>query len=252
MDWTMLGIILAPIFFIVTIVLAIRLNKKKKPAWAHKTRKVIGLGSDAPPELKMTFAGKPVTDVYRTTFIYFNRGNETIPQEHVTEPIAVHFEGADILREPARLAMSKEANKVSVTQSTKDGDNVVALQFLYLDHNDGVVVEVLHTESRRIRCSGNIMGTDKTKDMGEFIPPSSKQLPIRLAGVIVLAAMVLALITLTVMRYRFGMLEDSNWVGGFFAGFLGVALGMMAAGGNVIGVIKSVRFPAWSVSGKEK
>lgn len=250
MDWTLLGIILAAIFFIATVVLARRLAKKKKPAWAHSTTKVIGLGSDAPPELKMSFAGKPVADVYRTIFIYLNKGNETIPQAHVTEKIAVHFEGADILRKPTILAASMEANKVSVGQSTKDGDNVIALQFLYLDHDDGVVVEVLHTESQRIKCSGNIMGTDKIEDMGKFIPPRSKRLLTRLRIVITSGIIVLTTIALVIIRYKFGMLVFFTDIAIPF--LVGAILGVLSGVPAIRNEVQSARFPTWSITRKEE
>jgi len=251
MDWALLGMILAAVFFIATVILARRLAKRKKPAWAHRTTKIIGLGGDAPPELMMNFAGKPVTNVYRTTFIFLNKGNETIPQAHVTETIAVHFEGADILRKPTILAVSKEANKISVGQSTKEGDNVIALQFLYLDHNDGALVEVLHTESQRVRCSGNIMGTDKIEYMGEFIPRSSKPLPIRLGGFILLGIMFLTVITLVIMKYKFGI--GGREMIGAIAMLAGVLLGALISGLQAIRQnMQSARLPAWSITRKEE
>ena len=251
MNWTLLGLILTIVLFISTIVLARRLAKKQKPAWAHKTQKVIGLGSDAPPELKMSFAGKPVTDVYRTIFILLNKGNETIAQADVTETIAIHFKGADILRKPTILGKSKEANKISVGQSTKDGDNVIALQFLYLYHNDGVVVEVLHTESQDIRCSGNIMGTDKIEDMGEFIPPRSERLPIRCAEFIALGCLTVIVIVSALMRYKFGMRD--LWLEYTTFGVGGLLTGGLLGGWQMIWrAIQSVRFPTWSIPKKQE
>ncbi|MHA1287167.1 MAG: hypothetical protein ACTSPB_07145 [Candidatus Thorarchaeota archaeon] len=245
MNWTLLSIILAIVFFTSTIILTRRLTKKKKPAWAHETTKIIGLGSDAPPELKLSFAMKPISDVYRTIFIYFNRGNETITKAHVTETIAIHFEGADILRKPTILATSKKANKVTVGQSTKDGDNVIALQFFYLDHNDGVLVEVLHTASQNIRCSGNIMGTDKIEDMGKFIPPSSKRFFRRIGPVIVIVSIFLVFILFFVMRYGFGILFSPVWE--VVAGVLG-GVGIGALTGEVFWrTLQSMKFPAWAI-----
>jgi len=58
---------------VASIIVAIRLARRKKPAWAYTTTKVIGLGGDAPAELKLVFNDKIVPDVYRTYLIFFNK-----------------------------------------------------------------------------------------------------------------------------------------------------------------------------------
>ena len=175
MNWTLLSIILAVIFSITTIILALKLAKKKKPVWALHTRKIMGIGTDSPAELKMTFRGLAVDDVYRTKFIFLNKGTETIRKADVAEAVTIHFEGATILDQPTALARSKQANELSVRQIIKDGDKAVEVDFLYLDHDDGALVEVLHTKSERIRCSGIIMGAGDIDYIGEFLrrPPPS-------------------------------------------------------------------------------
>ena len=171
MDWS---IVLAVILFVATVVLSVvlafKLTKRKKPVWACNTRKIIGIGSNAPPELQMTFNGSPVDDVYQTVFIFFNRGTETIRKDDIAEAVAIHFEGAKILRPPTILATGKEANNLLVRHLVKDGDEAVEVDFIYLDHGDGVVVEVFHTKPERIRCSGIIMGTNEIDYIGAFLP----------------------------------------------------------------------------------
>jgi len=172
-----LCIILAVIFFVATVVLSVvlafKLAKKKKPVWALNTRIIIGIGTGSPSELKMTFRGLPVDDVYRTVFVFFNIGTETIRKADVAEAVTIHFEGAKILDQPTALATSKQVNKLSVRYVIKDGDEAIEVDFLYLDHDDGVMVEVLHTKSERIRCSGIIMGAGEIDYIGEFLtrPP---------------------------------------------------------------------------------
>jgi len=176
MDWRFLVTIISPVTValgIATIILAIKLAKKKKPVWALNTRRIIGIGTGAPSELKMTFRGLPVDAVYRTLFVFFNKGTETIRKTDVAEAVTIHFEGAKILDQPTALATSKQVNKLSVRHVIQDGDEAVEVDFLYLDHNDGIMVEVLHTKSERIRCSGIIMGAGEIDYIGEFLrrPP---------------------------------------------------------------------------------
>ena len=167
-DWPftiMLIITIAAI--IVTIVIAIKFQKKKKPVWAYVTRRIIGLGTDAPLELKLLFNEKPIFDVYRTIFIFFNRGNETIRKNDVTDAVTVRFEGAELLRDAYVISVSKPEIRLSVINR---GNNAFEIDFFYLDHSDGALVEVLHTKGERLTCSGNIMGVKGIAYMEEFDP----------------------------------------------------------------------------------
>jgi hypothetical protein len=170
MDWGLLGIILAVVFFVAMIVLALKLVKKRQPVWAYETTKIIGLGSNAPPELKLTFNEQPVSDVYQTRVILFNKGNEPILNDNVTESVIIQFKGAEILRQPDIKAKSKEAIKFSAKQVVKGGHNSIEVNFLYLDHDDGAVVDVLHTASEEVTCTANIIGTQQIKNIGNFEP----------------------------------------------------------------------------------
>lgn len=172
----MVTIIITIALGVVTIVLALKLARKRQPVWAYKTTKIIGLGSDAPPELKLTFNERLVSDVYQTRLIFFNKGNEPILKDDVTEGIVIHFEEADILRQPTILAMSRKGIEVSVKQVVRDGDNAIEIDFKYLDHNDGAVIEVLHTTSQGVKASGNIIGTNKIRYIGEFVPSYDRPL----------------------------------------------------------------------------
>jgi len=189
MDWGFIGTLLAIIFFITTIIttviLALKFAKKKQPVWANQTTKIIGLGTNAPAELKLTFNSKPVNDVYQTTFILFNKGKEAIRKDDVTESVTIHFKGAEILRQPIIKAKSKEAIELSAKQVVKDGDNSIELGFLYLDHEDGAVVEVIHTVSERISCVGNIIGVKEIVNIGEFETSPLPLLGIRLVALLI-------------------------------------------------------------------
>jgi hypothetical protein len=127
-----------------------------------------------PPELKLTFNEQPVSDVYQTRLIFFNKGNETILKENVTESITMHFKGANILRQPIIAAKSREGIGMSAKQVIKDGDNAVEVSFQFLDHNDGAVIEIWHTKSEDIEVSGNILGTSRIRYIGEFAPTYSR------------------------------------------------------------------------------
>lgn len=175
MDWRFLVIIIIAVALgIVTIVLARRIVKKRQPVWAYKTIKIIGLGSDAPSDLELTFNERPINDVYRTRFILFNEGNVAILKDDVTESVIIQFKGAEILRQPDIKAASKEDIKFSAKQVVKGGYNAIEVSFLYLGHDDGAVVDVLHTSSEEVTCTANIIGAQQIKNIGGLEPPMVK------------------------------------------------------------------------------
>ena len=174
MDWKFIILIIlaiaALIATIVAIWLAIKAAKKKQPVWAYKTKTIIGLGSDAPEELKLSFAGIPIKEAYRTKFIFFNRGNESIRDNDVKAKVAVHFGQALILREPVVVKPSRPDIKFLARKVIDGANQFVELDFSFLDHDDGAVVEVLHTRNEPERCSGTIVGAKPIEQVKEFVP----------------------------------------------------------------------------------
>lgn len=146
-------------FGALSIYLIVKYSRRKKPVWEYETRRVIGLGSNAPPELQLFFNNKPVEDVYETKLIFFNKGNDAIRKEDVTDNITIEFKGSKILREPC-LIPNRDVIRFTKKLITKKADSLLKLNFLYLDHNDGAVIEVLHTKCEEITCSGNIIGAE--------------------------------------------------------------------------------------------
>lgn len=170
MDWGfMVSIFLMVVFGIATIVLTIKLTRRKKPVWAYTTKKIIGLGTSAPRNLKLYFRKSSITNVYRTTFVVFNKGEKAIRKEDVTKRITVSFVGAKILEKPSIRPSNKEI-RLSAKRVSRGQDSKVELDFSYLDHNDGVIVEVLHTEYKDIKCTGNILEAGEPRYIGEFNP----------------------------------------------------------------------------------
>jgi len=168
MDWRLILEIALGIVAVVSLIVTIRLARRKKPVWAYITKQIIGIGSDAPPELKLTFNDKIVSNVYKTELILFNSGNEAIRKGDVPNKICVRFIGAEILREPVIEIKSKEEIRLSASRVVRDEDNAVELAFSYLDHNDGAVIEILHTACNKIACEGNIIGAGKPRYIGTF------------------------------------------------------------------------------------
>lgn len=244
MDWRFLvTIIITVALGITTIVLALKLANKRQPVWAYKTTKKIGLGSNMPPELKLTFNEQSVSDVYQTIIILFNKGNEAILKENVTESVVIHFRGANILRQPTILAKSREGIGVSAKQVIKEGDDAVAVSFQYLDHNDGVVIEVWHTTSQDIKTSGNIIGTSQIRYIGEFVPTSNQSLLLTVMNFVSPITLISVMLWVTIKKEWGFHGTPGDIAGAIFILALGSALLWLTAAP----LLRCRRFPRWSV-----
>jgi hypothetical protein len=153
MDW---GLVSSAVFGISTIILTIKLVRKKKPVWAYSTRHIIGRDAEAPPELKYIFGEKVVEEVYKTTIIFFNIGDDKFcgdlvlaGNNDINDAIVIQFKEAEILRSPTITNRSKGAGKFSVEQSKNCIDSI-QLHIPTLNHNDGAIIEVWHTKSSKI------------------------------------------------------------------------------------------------------
>jgi hypothetical protein len=246
MDWRFLVTILVAVSLgIAVIVLALRVTRKRQPVWAYRTTKIIGLGSDAPSDLELTFNEQVVSDVYRTRFIFFNRGNEAILKDNVTESVAIQFKGAEILRQPDIKAKSKEAIEFSARQVVKGGYNCVEVDFLYLDRDDGGVVDVLHTASEKISCTGNIIGSREIKNIGEFEPAAARRQRERVIVSSVLVAAFLGLVLYQFLTSRREPWEEPGVT--LFAFVLSIAM-LVISLCKPFSYFRQRRFPGWGAA----
>ena len=126
-----------------------------------------------PQQVKIVFDDKPVSTVFRTEFIFFNRGRMIIQEADVARKMTVYFDGATILAEPSWRSSRPEI-EFKPRRLLKDGEHVVELNFRYLAHNDGAVVEVLHTEIESDtglpRPSGSFVAGEEIVSLKEFDP----------------------------------------------------------------------------------
>jgi hypothetical protein len=243
MDWRFLITIISTVVLgIATIVLALKLVKKRKPVWAYKTTPIIGIGSNAPPELKLIFNGRPVDDVYRTLVIFFNAGNQTIEASDVRKQVTLVFNSARILREP-KLNANDTATEFSAKWSTSGEHSEVKLDFKCLDHNDGAVIEVIHDGKGKVSCEGSIKETKKITSLGDFAPSDRKQFPHSLIGGLVATFLFLGIILWGVIR---GGIEYITEPGNLsMTIMLCLVFGLMLWA-NLRVILRRRRFPAWS------
>lgn len=226
------------IIAIISIVVAVRLARRKKPSWAIDTQKIIGLETGAPPELKLYFGEESINDVWRTIIVFFNKGNESIREGDISESIIVHFRGAHILREPIINESSKEAIRFTAKQIIQDGDDSIKVGFRYLGRNDGATIEVLHTEAKSIFTTGDVMDAEIVKLHGY----ESYQLRPSIKGAIISFVVIACAIVGVVLGLYYNIDDNALYI---VAGIIGGAsIGTIQ--NFITKYVRYKRFPSWS------
>ena len=244
MDWKyVIAIVVTVVLSVITIIQGFRLVRKKRPSWAYVTRRVIGLGSNAPPELKLTFGDVAVNEVFRTTLIFFNRGREPIrAKDDVVEPISIIIKDAQILREPI-IHPNEKLNKIGFV-AKRNGD-CIEIDFKCLDYNDGAVIEILHTKSAEPELyQGKILGAPKIEDIGKFEYSSLWRIE-KLFGILFIPC-VLTLITIIILYFIIPNPDQWNKTTWFsmLLTILATFLGLGTAA--FFKLLRLRKFPSWS------
>lgn len=232
--------ILLGLIAIALAIVALRQIRKRKPAWSYQTTKVIGLGTDAPSELKLMFNDKQISEVFRTLLIFFNQGKRSIQQKDVTDTISICFKGADFLRDPYSMILNKPENRIKVINK---GDNEFNIEFSFLDHNDGVIVEVLHTKCEQIECEGYVLEAGRPKYIGEFKPHRPENWRITIGAVLVLIATFTWMVVSSVLS---AIRNPNNWGDAISMIVLVLLFVATAIASKPARFFRHLLFPVWS------
>ena len=143
-----------------------------KPAYQRNSFQLIGKEEDnLPDEVEVTFKGKPVNRLTKTKLIFWNAGTEVVEGSNIvgSDPVSILFpDGTNILSFKI-LKRTREVNNFCIKR-IQDRNNVLRIDFDYLDPKDGAVVEILHdSENRYPQITGTIKGISKCfTDLGRF------------------------------------------------------------------------------------
>lgn len=118
-----------------------------KPAYQYKSVKLLDKESKGlPGDIEVLYKNDPIERLTRTFVVFWNDGKKTIERGKISEkePLLIRFpEDSKILS--ARIVKSvKIANDIELFEDARKG-NEVGITFDYIDHGDGVVIELLHT-----------------------------------------------------------------------------------------------------------
>ncbi|WP_242144929.1 MULTISPECIES: hypothetical protein [unclassified Bacillus cereus group] len=147
---------------IIGILIAIVTYRKSKIGqrlvYQSSAIKIIGKNRNTPEEIQIYFRGNEVPRVIKTNLVIWNSGNETIKSSHVTkeDPLRIQIEESESIISYRILKETRHTNKVKLVL---DKQNVLLFNFDYLDPNDGVRVEILHTDDiNPVVLKGTVIG----------------------------------------------------------------------------------------------
>lgn len=122
--------------------------------------------------LSVGYKGSPVETLSVTKVALWNGGNETINGEDVSggDPLTVGVTGEARLLDAKVVSESSLATQFHITPMPNGMR--VTIGFDYLDHNDGAVVQLVHTgtSDREVQVTGSIKGAGRPKERKDRPP----------------------------------------------------------------------------------
>jgi hypothetical protein len=127
-----------------------RSKRVARLAFQRDTVTLLG-GPDAafPDEIEIKFAGMPISRVTAETIVLWNAGNTTVGGSQIVaaDPLRFDLKCGDILKTRV-LKVTREVNAITL-RPLSESKNTVEITFDYLDPDDGIAFEILHSGARR-------------------------------------------------------------------------------------------------------
>lgn len=141
------------------------------------TTELIGLRGVLDDDIQIMYRKENMPRVSSSTLIFWNKGRETINEGDIINeyPLEVVFpQGVQVLRSTVRKT-TRPPIDFRVVDRTRDAqvpENIVRLNFTFLDQKDGARIEILHTgdNSTQLKIQGAIRGARKgMADLGSIV-----------------------------------------------------------------------------------
>ena len=132
---------------IISIFIYFKSRVRAELTWQATTFELIG--GVAPPlqgQLQIIFNGVEISRVTKTIVVFWNSGSKTIYSADVVkeDPLRMVFEDDAKILQCGMIKSSRDVNKVSVSSALAH-NNVVNIDFDYLDIKDGAVLDIIHS-----------------------------------------------------------------------------------------------------------
>lgn len=135
---TVLSIVMAIVFYL-------KSRKYKKVKVVHRTINLLRKNSEKIDGLEIRYQGLNTPNISITKIAFWNCGNETINGSDITisSPLIIRSRNGVNLLESKIIYTKNESNELRLNEI--ENGKQVALQFDYIDKNEGCVIQILHT-----------------------------------------------------------------------------------------------------------
>lgn len=162
-----LTLALCTVFSVIYAIYAgVKGKEKKEISYIVNTYKIVQAGKNMIPEFQISYRGQTIDDLAVTRFVIWNSGNRLLNSNDIvdTKPLSItsNDDGPNIL-DASIIKRSEESNKFTID---KKSAHCAEIQFDYIDKQDGIIVQILHTGSaKNISLSTLIKGGKKLKNV---------------------------------------------------------------------------------------
>ncbi len=172
-EW--IGTIVGLAGIIIGIYLALSLRPRPRLAAQINTLDLVGPNAVLPEGIEFLFRGHKVPKVTLSRIAFWNIGNTTIKGDQIvsSDPLRIVLgENASVL-ETTVLVRTRTVNDFAcLNRPTAEGE--VECRFDFLDPNDGVLIQIIHTGTNKLEVTGTLRGVPK----GVLrVPPPQKEKP---------------------------------------------------------------------------
>ncbi|AZF24519.1 MULTISPECIES: hypothetical protein [unclassified Pseudomonas] len=155
-------------------------RKRTSLAYVHLGEHLLGSASDAlPSQIVVQYNGISIPRLTKSILIFWNSGENTVNGEDIVAKDPLRFQVGDDgqILSAAILKSSRAVNDFSILKTPDIGANEITFSFNFLDKDDGVVVEILHTSTdRKPRVKGTLKGLPQGfRNLGQFIRPKPQK-----------------------------------------------------------------------------
>lgn len=178
-DWAwvnilwLIGLIVA---FAIPYLLYVISKNDMKPCMSLRSNTLISGLDNKYEKLELRYSDEPVKNFTITVIKFWNEGKQTINKTDVAEKDPIRIEVADNYRILDSKLLKTTDNRNNFQLLTGESEKSVLLTFDYVDKNDSVSIQVLHTglSNDDIKLPGKIKGVNKIIDKSVDIGPSEK------------------------------------------------------------------------------
>lgn len=180
MDKTWLGSLLGIVSFIAAIAFYYWPRKQTRLSYVHLGEHVLGSASATlPPAIAVQYNGISIPRLTKSILIFWNSGENTVNGEDIVskDPLRFHVGDDGRILSAVILKSSRAVNDFSIPLPPDISVNEIEFTFNFLDKNDGVVVEILHTSTDRKPCiKGTLKGLPQGfRNLGQFTRPKPQK-----------------------------------------------------------------------------